>query len=54
MSTAPDAGTASGRREVDDDWPGTDVSAREVVAVLDVVCWVGRCDCGGSAGIFSV
>lgn len=54
MGTAPDAGTVSERREVEEDWLGTVAIAREVVAAPDVVCWVGRCDCGGSAGIFSV
>ena len=54
MGTASDAGTVSGRREVEEDWLGTDVAARELVAVPDVVCWAGRCDCGGSAGISPV
>lgn len=38
VGTAPDAGTVSGRCEVDEDWPCTDVSARALVAVPDVVC----------------
>jgi len=42
VGTAPDAGTVSGRCEVDEDWPGTVVTARELVAVPDVVCGVGR------------
>lgn len=38
MGTAPDAGTVSGRREVEEDWLGAAVTAREVVAAPDVVC----------------
>jgi hypothetical protein len=47
------AGVVVGRREVDEEWLGTDDSAREWGAVPAVVCWVGRSGCGGSAGIFS-
>ena len=51
--TGTGAGAAAGRREVDTEWLGTDVSARALEVVLAAVCWV-RSGCGGSADIFSV